>query len=156
MSRRVAAVKRIILPDAKYNSVLVGKFINFVMRGGKKSVAESIVYFAMKKLGDVLREDPVIIMQQIVSNVRPSVEVCSRRFGGATYQVPREVSDTRSLSLAMKWIVREADKRKDLSMKDKLFEEMCDAYNNRGFAIKVRDDLYKLAATNRAFSHFRW
>ena len=156
MSRRRATIRRVVNPDAKYNSVLVGKFINLLMKGGKKSISEKIFYCAIEEAGKKIKEAPLKVFQQVIDNVRPTVEVRARRFGGATYQVPREISDVRALSLAMKWVVNAARKRQALSMKKKLFEEVCDAYNNRGSAIKMRDDLYKLAAANKAFSHFRW
>ncbi len=156
MSRRKAVAKRVISPDAKYNSVMVAKLINFVMRGGKKAISEDIVYSAIKQAGKKVKGSPLKVFHQVIDNVRPTVEVCARRFGGATYQVPREVSDHRAISLAMKWVVLAARNRKASAMKDKLFEEFCDAYNKRGAAVKMRDDLYKLALANKAFSHFRW
>ncbi|MBQ4874877.1 MAG: 30S ribosomal protein S7 [Rickettsiaceae bacterium H1] len=156
MSRRKTVIKKAISPDSKYNSTLIAKFINLVMKGGKKSISESIIYYAMEISGNKLKENPLKIFQQVISNVRPTVEVCARRFGGATYQVPREASDKRSISLAMRWVINAAKQRKASSMKKKLSEEFCDAYNNRGVAIKMREDLHKLAAANKAFSHFRW
>ena len=156
MSRRRAAVRRSVLPDAKYNSVLVAKFINILMRDGKKSIAESIFYHAIEKMANNLKEDPLEIFQQVIDNVRPSVEVCSRRLGGATYQIPREISDYRAVSLAAKWLAIAANKRKNSEIRRKLYEEMLDAYNNRGMAIKMKEEIHKLAEANKAFAHFRW
>ncbi len=156
MSRRRAALRRNVLPDAKYNSVLVAKFINILMRDGKKSIAENIFYYVIEKMAKDLKEDPLEIFQRVIDNVRPSVEVCSRRLGGATYQIPREVSDYRALSLATKWLASAANKRKNSAIRRKLYEEMLEAYNNRGFAIKMKEEVHKLAEANKAFAHFRW
>lgn len=156
MSRRRAAHTRELIPDARYKSVLVAKCINILMRGGKKATSERILYSAMERIGQVLKKSSLEIFEQLVDNVRTSVEVCSRRFGGVNYQIPREISDKRSISLAIKWIVCAANKRKAMAAQDKLYEEMMDAYNNKGAAIKIRDDVHKLAEANRAFAHFRW
>ena len=156
MSRRRASVKKRLIPDAKYNSFLVSKFINILMYDGKKSIAERVFYGVMEKMSITIKEDPLQVFKRIVDHVRPSVEVCSRRLGGSTYQIPREVSDHRSVSLAIKWIVRSANMRKRHSITRKLYEEMIDAYNERGAAIKIRDEMHKVAEANKAFAHFRW
>ncbi len=156
MSRKKRANRRVILADSRFNSPVVSKFINLLMRKGKKSIAEKIFYSAVEKASKKIKEEPLRIFTQVIDNVRPSVEVCARRFGGATYQVPREVSDTRSISLAMRWIIRSTNKRTASLGADRLCSEICDAFNNKGLAIKMRDEVHKLAAANKAFSHFKW
>ena len=157
MSRRRAAVKREILPDPVYNSKVLNKFINEIMEGGKKTVAQKIVYGALDIIKEKSNEeDPLDYFQKCVNNVKPSVEVKSRRVGGATYQVPMEVRSTRSQALAFKWIATNSRKRKDKHMADKIFNELYDAYEKKGAAVKKREDVHKMAESNKAFAHFRW
>ena len=157
MSRRRAAEKRQVLPDPIYNSVVLNKFINEVMVGGKKTVAQKIVYGAL----DIIKtnnqsDDPLEYFQKSINNVKPSVEVKSRRVGGATYQVPVEVKSKRSQALALRWLIDASRKRKDKKMSDKIFNEIYDAYQNKGSAIKKKEDTHKMAESNKAFAHFRW
>jgi small subunit ribosomal protein S7 len=156
MSRRHAAEKRIILPDAKYGDVVVAKFVNCVMTRGKKSIAEAIVYGAFEIVVQRSRQDPLEVFRNAIRNVRPSVEVRSRRIGGATYQVPVDVRDVRSLALAIRWIIRSAAKRAEKTMRERLAAELMDAAQSRGGAIKTSEEGRKSAEANRAFSHYRW
>lgn len=156
MSRRHAAVKRTVLPDVRYNSLVVTKFINCVMEKGKKSVAESIVYGALQIAELKLKKSPIEIFEEVIKSVSPSIEVRSRRIGGATYQVPVEVRAVRASALSIRWIIAAALKRSEKTMKDRLAGEFVDAANGRGSAIKKREDTHKMAEANRAFSHFRW
>ena len=156
MSRKKQAPKRIFYPDSKYNSLVLAKFINFVMYDGKKSTSEKIIYEALDKIKDKTKEDPIKIFDAAVNNIRPNLEVRSRRVGGATYQVPVEVKAKRSQALALRWIIDASRKRKDKKMSDKLFNEIYDAYQNRGSAIKKKEDTHKMAESNKAFAHFRW
>ena len=156
MSRRRAAEKRQILPDAKYGNVVLGKFMNSLMYSGKKSVAERIVYGALDIIEEKKKTDPVKFFQDALDNVRPEIEVRSRRVGGATYQVPVEVKSKRAQALAIRWLVESARKRKDKHMADKIFNELYDAYEKKGAAVKKREDVHKMAESNKAFAHFRW
>ena len=156
MSRRRAAEKRQILPDAKYGNVVLGKFMNSLMYSGKKSVAERIVYGALDIIEEKKKTDPVKFFQDALDNVRPEIEVRSRRVGGATYQVPVEVRPDRGQALAIRWLVESARKRKDKHMADKIFNELYDAYEKKGAAVKKREDVHKMAESNKAFAHFRW
>jgi len=156
MPRRGTIKKRKLKPDHFYNSTLISKFINSVMKKGKKSLAERIVYSSMEQIKQKAKEDPLKVFEKAVDNVRPSLETKSRRVGGATYQVPIEVSTNRSTSLAVRWILRYAVDRPGKSMIEKLSGEILDAANNRGGAIKKREDTHKMADANRAFAHYKW
>ena len=156
MSRRHAAEKREVLPDAKYGDRVLTKFMNNLMVDGKKSVAERIVYSALERAQSKLKREPVEIFHEALENVKPSVEVRSRRVGGATYQVPVEVRPTRREALAIRWLITAARKRNETTMVDRLSGELMDAANNRGSAVKKREDTHKMADANRAFSHYRW
>ena len=157
MSRRRQAVKRSIIADAKYNSVLVGRLVNTVMTSGKKNTARRIVYGAIEALAEKSPGvDPIELVQRAVDNAKPRIETKARRVGGATYQVPMEVSADRQTSLAMRWIVGYADDRKGVPMKDALAAELLEAYQGQGSAIRKRDDVHKMAQANKAFAHFRW
>ena len=156
MSRRRRAEKREILPDAKYGDFIVSKFMNNVMQDGKKSVAESIVYGAMEVLEKRGDGDPVRTFHEAIENVKPQLEVRSRRVGGATYQVPIEVRSDRAQALAFRWIIQIARKRGENTMTERLSGELLDAANNRGGAVKKREDTHRMAEANRAFSHYRW
>ncbi len=154
MSRRHSAVKRLVSPDAKYNSVLLAKFINNIMKEGKKSVAEKIVYGAFEKVEKKHRAEPFETFNAALNNVRPFLEVVSVRVGGANYQVPSPVDERRGYALACRWIIEYASKRSEKSMVDKVAEELFEASNNRGGSIKKKEDTHKMAEANRAFSHF--
>ncbi len=156
MSRRHRAEKRHVNPDPKYGDVVVSKFMNSLMLDGKKSVAERIVYGAFDIVEQKSKQDPVSIFHQAIENVRPSVEVRSRRVGGATYQVPVEVRAERQQALAIRWIIESARKRGEDTMIRRLSGELLDAVNGRGQAVKKREDTHKMAEANRAFSHYRW
>ena len=156
MSRRRAAIKREVLPDAKYGDKVVAKFINAVMYEGKKSVAERIVYGAFDKVAARSSQDPVKVFHEALDNVKPALEVRSRRVGGATYQVPVEVRPERRQALALRWIIDFARKRSETTMVDRLSGEFMDAANNRGGAVKKREDTHRMAEANKAFSHYRW
>jgi small subunit ribosomal protein S7 len=156
MSRRHAAEKREVLPDAKFGDLVVTKFMNCLMFEGKKSVAESIVYGAFDKIGQRTGQDPIRIFRDALDNVRPAIEVRSRRVGGATYQVPVEVRFDRSQALAIRWLIGAARTRNEKTMVDRLSGELLDAANNRGSAVKKREDTHRMAEANRAFSHYRW
>jgi len=156
MSRRHAAVKREIMPDPKYGDVTVTKFTNGLMRQGQKSVAERILYGAFDAIEKKTRQDPVKVFHEAMENVRPMVEVRSRRVGGATYQVPVEVRAARRQSLAIRWLVDMSRKRSENTMMDRLAGELIDAANNRGAAVKKREDTHRMAEANKAFSHYRW
>lgn len=156
MSRRHAAEKREILPDAKFGDLVVMKFINCLMYEGKKSVAESIVYSAFDKIRQKSGQDPLEMFHNALRNVSPHLEVRSRRVGGATYQVPMEVRHERAQALAIRWIINAARGRSESAMMDRLSAELLDASNNRGNAVKKREDTHKMAEANRAFSHYRW
>ena len=156
MSRRHAAEKREILPDAKYGDRVLSKFMNNLMLDGKKSVAESIVYGALDRVQSRLKREPVQAFHEALDNVKPSVEVRSRRVGGATYQVPVEVRMERREALAIRWLIIAARKRTENTMEERLAAELSDAVNNRGSAVKKREDTHKMADANKAFSHYRW
>jgi small subunit ribosomal protein S7 len=156
MSRRHRAEKREVLPDAKFGDVVLTKFMNCLMIAGKKSTAERIVYGALDLVKDSTNQDPVETFHEAINNVKPQVEVRSRRVGGATYQVPMEVRSERQLTLAIRWLVADMRSRRDKEAKKKLQMALLDAANNRGGAIKKREDTHKMAEANRAFSHFRW
>ncbi|QUS36554.1 30S ribosomal protein S7 [Falsirhodobacter algicola] len=156
MSRRHAAEKREILPDAKFGDRVLTKFMNNLMIDGKKSVAESIVYNALDRVQARLKREPVEAFHEALDNVKPSVEVRSRRVGGATYQVPVEVRLERREALAIRWLITAARKRNENTMEERLAAELSDAVNNRGTAVKKREDTHKMADANKAFSHYRW
>ncbi len=155
MPRRREVPKRIILPDPKFGSIVLAKFVNTLMRDGKKSVAEKIVYKALEDVKEKKGSD-MEILEEALQNVRPSVEVKSRRVGGATYQVPVEVRSSRQDALAMRWLVEAARKRGEKSMAQKLAGELMEAADKRGSAVKKREDVHKMAEANKAFAHFRW
>jgi small subunit ribosomal protein S7 len=156
MSRRHAAEKREILPDAKFGDRVITKFMNVLMVDGKKSVAETIVYSAFDRVQARLKKEPVAVFHEALDNVKPSVEVRSRRVGGATYQVPVEVRTERREALAIRWLIEAAKKRNENTMEERLAGELADAVNNRGTAVKKREDTHKMADANKAFSHYRW
>lgn len=156
MGRRRAAVKREVLPDPKFGSVVVTKFVNTAMYEGKKSVAEKILHEAFDYIQKKSNKPGLEVFEEALSNVKPSVELKSRRVGGATYQVPVEVQQDRALALAIRWIIANARKRSEKTMILKLAGELLDAYNGRGGAIKKRDDTHRMAEANRAFAHYRW
>jgi small subunit ribosomal protein S7 len=157
MSRRRTAEKREILPDPKYGDKVLAKFINIVMRNGKKSTAEAIVYGALNEMSSRQKgADPLELFNKALGNVKPVIEVKSRRVGGATYQIPVEVRPDRSMALAMRWLVDAAKKRSEKNMGLRLAGELLDASENRGTSIKKREDTHKMAEANRAFSHYRW
>jgi small subunit ribosomal protein S7 len=156
MSRKKRAPRRIFLKDAKYKSDLILKLMNSIMCDGKKTIAEKIVYDALIKLQSKAKEEPIKIFDTAIKNIKPTIEVRSRRVGGATYQVPVEVKQKRSNALAIRWLVNASKKRKDKNMSDKICFELYDAYQGRGSAIKKREDMHKMAESNKAFAHFRW
>ena len=156
MSRRVAAQRREILPDPVYNSQLVTKFINVVMFDGKKSTAERIFYDACEMIEERTEDDPMKVFKRAIDNVKPTVEVKSRRVGGSTYQVPIEVRPGRRLALSFRWILQAADRRGEKTMKQKLAGELLDAAESRGGAIKKKEDTHRMAEANKAFAHYRW
>lgn len=156
MSRRRAAIKRTILPDHKFKDLVIAKFMNRIMLDGKKSVSEKIVYGAFDIVSKKTDKEPLEFFHEALANVKPNLEVKSRRVGGATYQVPIEVRPRRAQTLAMKWIVDCAVKRNEKTMRERLASEIIDAHNNKGNAVKKREETHKMAEANRAFSHFRW
>jgi len=156
MPRRGKVIKRKSRPDYFYNSTLISKFINVVLRRGKKSVAERVVYGAMERVKQKAKEDPLKLFEKAVENARPMLETKSRRVGGATYQVPVEVPLERSTSLGIRWLIKYAKDRAGKSMEEKLSAEIIDAVNNRGGAVKKKEDTHKMAESNRAFAHYRW
>ena len=156
MSRRHSAEKREINPDAKFGNLVVSKFMNSIMIQGKKSVAEAIVYGALDTIEGKTKSDPIKVFEQALDNVMPSIEVRSRRVGGATYQVPVEVRPDRAQALALRWVIDAARKRSENTMTDRLSGELLDAFNNRGTAVKKREDTHRMAEANKAFSHYRW
>jgi len=156
MSRRHQAEKREINPDPKFGDVVITKFMNAIMFDGKKSVAEGIVYGAFDAVESKIRQEPVAVFHQALENIAPHVEVRSRRVGGATYQVPVDVRPERRQALAIRWLISAARKRNETTMIDRLSGELVDAANNRGTAVKKREDTHKMAEANRAFSHYRW
>ena len=156
MSRRHRAEKREIIPDPKFGDVVLTKFMNSVMYDGKKSTAESIVYGAFDIIEEKTKADPIEVFRQALENVAPAIEVRSRRVGGATYQVPVEVRPERRQALAIRWLIKAARSRNDKTMVERLSGELMDAANNRGSAVKKREDTHRMAEANRAFSHYRW
>jgi small subunit ribosomal protein S7 len=156
MSRRHRAERRETLPDPKFGNVKITRFMNSIMRQGKKSVAESIVYGALDRIESKTKQNPLQAFEQALDNVSPAIEVRSRRVGGATYQVPVEVRPERRQTLAIRWIIEAARGRNEKTMVDKLSSELMDASNNRGNAVKKREDTHRMAEANRAFSHYRW
>ena len=156
MSRKKQAPKRIFYPDAKYSSLVLAKFINFVMYDGKKTTSEKIIYDALEKIRNKTKDDPIKIFNEAIANIRPNLEVRSRRVGGATYQVPQEVKAKRSQTLALRWLLEATRKRKNKSMSDKLFSELMDASQKKGAAMKKRENTHRMAESNKAFAHYRW
>ena len=156
MSRKRKAPKKILIVDPRYKSTIIPKLINSIMYDGKKTVAEKIVYEAIDKIKSKSKEEPITVFNEAINNIRPTVEVKSRRVGGATYQVPVEVKSKRSQALALRWLISASRKRKDKNMSDKILNEIYDAYQNRGSAIKKKEDKHKMAESNKAFAHFRW
>jgi small subunit ribosomal protein S7 len=156
MSRRHRAEKREINPDPKFGDLVVTKFMNAIMLDGKKSVAESIVYGAFDSVQNKSKQEPLVVFHAALDNIAPHVEVRSRRVGGATYQVPVDVRPERRQALAIRWLITAARKRNETTMVDRLSGELLDASNNRGSAVKKREDTHKMADANRAFSHYRW
>ena len=156
MSRRRVAAKRVIIPDPKFGSEMLSKFMNMIMVNGKKSVAEKIVYGALDTIESKGHAEPVEVLAKALENVQPRVEVKSRRVGGATYQVPVEVRPSRRLALAMRWLIEAARKRNERTMPSKLAGELLDAFEGRGAAAKKREDTHRMAEANKAFSHYRW
>ena len=156
MSRRHRAVKREVNPDPKFGDKTVSKFMNYVMLDGKKSAAEKIVYGAFDRIEEKLKRPPVELFHEAIDNVSPALEVRSRRVGGATYQVPMEVRPDRKVALAMRWLISAARSRNETTMVERLSGELMDASQNRGSAVKKREDTHKMADANKAFSHYRW
>ena len=156
MSRKRKAPNKILIVDPRYKSTIIPKLINSIMYDGKKTVAEKIVYEAIDKIKSKSKEEPITVFNEAINNIRPTVEVKSRRVGGATYQVPVEVKIKRSQALALRWLIDASRKRKNKNMSDKIFNEIYDAYQNRGSAIKKKEDTHKMAESNKAFAHFRW
>ncbi len=156
MPRRRVAAKRIVIPDPKYGSEMLAKFINVVMSSGKKSVAEKIIYGALGQVETKSKGEPMEVLGKALENVRPMVEVKSRRVGGATYQVPVEVRSARRNALAMRWLVEAARKRGEKSMSMRLAGEIMDAYESKGAAVKKREETHRMAEANKAFAHYRW
>lgn len=156
MSRRHRAEKREVLPDPKFGDTVLTKFMNSIMYDGKKSTAEGIVYGALDRVESRAKADPIAVFHEALNNVRPQVEVRSRRVGGATYQVPVEVRLERAQALAIRWMVAAARKRSEKTMTDRLSAELLDAAQNRGAAVKKREDTHRMAEANKAFSHYRW
>ena len=156
MSRKRKALKKVPVVDPKYKSAIVPKLINSIMYDGKKTIAEKIVYDAIEKIKSKSKDEPINVFNEAINNIRPTIEVKSRRVGGATYQVPVEVKAKRSQTLALRWLIEASRKRKDKKMSDKIFNEIYDAFQNKGSAIKKKDDTHKMAESNKAFAHFRW
>jgi len=156
MSRKNRAPRRTIYPDPNYKSITLSKFVNFMMFDGEKTTAEKIIYTAFELIKNKTKEDPIKVFNEAVNNIRPNLEVRSRRVGGATYQVPVEVKTSRSQTLALRWLLDASRKRKNKSMSDRLFNELMDAYQKKGNAIKKREDTHRMAESNKAFAHYRW
>ena len=156
MSRKRSAPIKIPIVDTRYKSTIIPKLINSIMYDGKKTIAEKIVYDALEKIKSKTKDEPINIFNDAIKNVRPTVEVRARRVGGATYQVPTEVKSKRSQALAIRWLIDASRKRKDKKMSDKIFNEIYDASQNKGSAIKKKEDMHKMAESNKAFAHFRW
>ena len=156
MSRKKGAPKKVPVVDSKYKSTIIPKLINSIMFDGKKTIAEKIIYDAIDKIKSKSKDEPITIFNEAINNIKPTVEVRSRRVGGATYQVPVEVKSKRSQALALRWLIDASRKRKDKHMSDKIFNELFDAYEKKGAAVKKREDVHKMAESNKAFAHFRW
>ena len=156
MSRKKRAPKKNLIIDPIYKSTIIPKLISSIMYDGKKTVAEKIIYEAIDKIKIKVKEEPIKVFNDAINNLKPTVEVRSRRVGGATYQVPVEVKSKRSQTLALRWLIEASRKRKDKKMSDKIFNEIFDAYQNRGSAIKKKEDTHRMAESNKAFAHFRW
>ncbi|MDA9624672.1 30S ribosomal protein S7 [Candidatus Pelagibacter sp.] len=156
MSRKKTQPKKVVTPDPIFSSTIIPKLINSIMYDGKKVVAEKIVYEAIEKIKSKTKEEPINVFNEAINNIKPTVEVRSRRVGGATYQVPVEVKTKRAQALAIRWLVDASRKRKDKHMSDKIFNELYDAYEKKGSAVKKREDVHKMAESNKAFAHFRW
>jgi len=156
MSRKKTQPKKVVIPDPIFKSTIIPKLINSIMFDGKKVVAEKIVYEAIEKIKSKTKEEPINVFNEAINNIKPTVEVRSRRVGGATYQVPVEVKSKRAQALAIRWLVDASRKRKDKHMSDKIFNELYDAYEKKGSAVKKREDVHKMAESNKAFAHFRW
>ena len=155
MSRKKTQPKKIVILDPIFKSPIIPKLINSIMYDGKKSVASKIVYEAIEKIKSKTKDEPINVFNEAINNIRPTVEVRSRRVGGATYQVPVEVKTKRAQALALRWLVDASRKRKDKHMADKIFNEIFDAYERKGFAVKKKEDVHKMAESNKAFAHFR-
>ena len=156
MSRKSSAHTRTLYPDPKYGSIILSKFINYIMYDGNKTAAEKIIYTTFKLIKDKTKEDPIKIFNDAINNIRPHLEVRSRRVGGATYQVPQEVKTKRSQTLALRWLLEATRKRKNKTMSDRLFNELMDASQSKGSAFKKREDTHRMAESNKAFAHYRW
>ena len=156
MARRREAQKRKIIPDPKYNDVMVARFINCILRKGKKGKAEGIFYTALENIGTKSKEEPLRVFRKAVENAAPMLEVRSRRVGGATYQVPVEVKESRRIALSMRWVIQNAKVRSGRSMSEKLTGELLDAFNNSGGAVKKKEEVHRMAEANKAFAHYRW
>ena len=156
MSRKKRAPKKIPIIDPVYKSTIIPKLINNIMYDGKKTVAEKIIYDAIEKIKSKSKDEPITVFNEAINNIKPTVEVRSRRVGGATYQVPVEVKSKRAQALALRWLMDATRKRKNKTMADKLYSEIMDASQNKGSAIKKREDTHKMAESNKAFAHFRW
>ncbi len=156
MSRRDSAIKREVLADPVYNSQLITRFINVIMKDGKKSTAERIVYDALESIAEKSEDDPMKVFKRAIENVKPAVEVKSRRVGGSTYQVPIEVRPSRRTALAFRWLIQSAKRRGERTMKQRLAAELTEAAENRGGAIKKKEDTHRMAEANKAFAHYRW
>ena len=156
MSRKKTQPKKIPVLDSKFKSTIVPKLINSIMYDGKKVVAQKIIYEAIEKIKSKTKDEPINIFHEAVNNIKPTVEVRSRRVGGATYQVPTEVKSKRAQTLAIRWLVEASRKRKNKYMSDKIFNEIYDAYEKKGLAVKKKEDVHKMAESNKAFAHFRW
>ena len=156
MSRKKTQPKKNVVPDPKFNSTIIPKLINNIMYDGKRGIAAKIVYDAIEKIKTRSKDEPINIFNEAINNIKPTVEVRSRRVGGATYQVPMEVRPRRAQTLAMKWIVDSATKRNEKTMRERVANEIFDAFNNKGNSVKKREETHKMAEANRAFSHFRW
>jgi len=156
MSRKKTQPKKIQVLDSKFKSAIVPKLINSIMYDGKKIVAQKIIYEAIEKIKSKTKEEPINIFHEAINNIKPTVEVKSRRVGGATYQVPTEVKSKRAQTLAIRWLVEASRKRKNKFMSDKIFNEIYDAYEKKGLAVKKKEDVHKMAESNKAFAHFRW
>ena len=156
MSRKNKAPVRTIYPDPRHGSLILSKFINFMMYDGEKGIAEKIIYKALDQIKKKTNEDPIKVFNEAINKVRPNLEVRSRRVGGSTYQIPVEVKTKRSQTLALRWLLDASRKRKNKTMSEKLFSELMDAYEGKGSAIKKREDVHRMAESNKAFAHYRW